>query len=116
MQILVNLVKNALKFSREGPIRLFVAYDPEEFQLTVQVVDEGKGILPDEKDKISKFLSRASKDANDADNNTIGMGLFICKNIIDFYEGEIQVFSSGKNLGTTVQFTLGMKSNQQSTS
>ncbi len=40
------------------------------------------------------------------------MGLFICKNIIDKYGGDIQVFSSGKNLGTTFQFSLGMKSKQ----
>ncbi len=67
----------------------------------MQVVDEGKGILSDEKDLISEFFSRASKDAKNTIDSIIGMGLFICKHIIDFYEGDIQVFSSGKDRGTT---------------
>jgi len=43
-QVLVNLTKNALKFSRGRPIRILAAYDAEAQLLCVQVADEGKGL------------------------------------------------------------------------
>ena len=43
-QILINLVKNALKFTRKGNIRVVMAFDQEEEMLKVHVIDTGKGI------------------------------------------------------------------------
>ena len=47
-QILINLVKNAYKFTRQGEIRIIVAYDYENSKLKVHVVDTGKGITEDD--------------------------------------------------------------------
>ena len=43
-QVLVNLTKNALKFSYSRPIKIRVAYDKIAQLLRVQVVDKGRGI------------------------------------------------------------------------
>ena len=43
-QVLINLVKNALKFTKKGFIRIFASYQPEKSELTVSVKDTGAGI------------------------------------------------------------------------
>ena len=43
-QILINLIKNALKFTINGEIRIYVAYDETEESIKVAIVDNGKGI------------------------------------------------------------------------
>ena len=47
-QILVNLVKNAIKFSRARQIKILAGYDYQKSIIHVQVDDEGKGIKADE--------------------------------------------------------------------
>ena len=76
-QILINLTKNAFKFTIRGSIRIIVAYDCAENMLHFHVVDTGKGIKPGEVgqlfDKFGKLLRTA-----DMNNEGIGMGLMIC--------------------------------------
>ena len=43
-QILINLVKNALKFTKKGHIKLIAAYDESAQMLRVHIIDNGKGI------------------------------------------------------------------------
>ena len=45
-QIMINLVKNAIKFTVDGFIRIIASYDEESEFLTVHVIDTGKGIKP----------------------------------------------------------------------
>ena len=47
-QVLINLVKNALKFTHGGYIKVKAAYNHTSQQLVVKVVDNGKGIKEDE--------------------------------------------------------------------
>ena len=47
-QVLINLTKNALKFTRKGRITLIIAYDYVHEQLQVHVKDTGKGIAQEE--------------------------------------------------------------------
>ena len=43
-QVLINLVKNAIKFTTRGSIKILTSYDEEEEMLLVQVKDTGAGI------------------------------------------------------------------------
>lgn len=47
-QIMINLVKNALKFTRRGLVRIIMAFDSVNEMLVVHVVDTGKGIKQEE--------------------------------------------------------------------
>ena len=60
-QILVNLTKNALKFSHGQPIHIFAGYDTEKHVLHVQVVDEGKGIEQSERDKLFTLFEMSDR-------------------------------------------------------
>ena len=51
-QILINLIKNAFKFTRKGEIRVIMAIDELDTMLKVSVVDTGKGIKKEEMDQL----------------------------------------------------------------
>ena len=57
-QVLINLVKNALKFTRKGTIEIMSSYDAEQHMLQVQVRDSGSGIAPED---VGKLFSRFGK-------------------------------------------------------
>ena len=47
-QVLINLVKNALKFTTEGHVRILAGYDSDKGSLLVHVSDSGKGVTQEE--------------------------------------------------------------------
>jgi len=47
-QVLINLVKNALKFSPKGIIRVILGYDPDNECIKAAIIDTGRGILSKE--------------------------------------------------------------------
>ena len=76
-QILINLVKNALKFCRRGLIRIIMAYDQAEQMLKVLVIDTGKGISAEDLDRLFKKFGKLLRTA-EMNSEGIGMGLMIC--------------------------------------
>ena len=93
---MVNLVKNAIKFSRARQIRILAGYDYKKSVLHVQVNDEGKGIRADEKERLFTLFDQVDR-TKSVNIEGVGMGLNICKKIIDENEGTIEVFSEGEN-------------------
>lgn len=89
-QVLINLVSNAIKFSPpESEITIF-AYC-ERDSIIVEVWDDGPGVKLDEQEKIfEKFYKNGSHEGS-------GLGLSICKSIIELHHGIIGVRSDGKN-------------------
>lgn len=85
-QVLINLISNALNFSPESSsINVTVRYADEG--VFVSVSDKGAGISPEEMEKLFKeFYSKGVK-------NGTGLGLVICKGIVEAHGGEIGVMS-----------------------
>ena len=81
-QVLINLVKNALKFTRRGSIIAELAYDNEASIVYGSVLDTGSGI---EKADLPKLFSRFGKLQRTAKINHegIGLGLTIVKKIVE---------------------------------
>lgn len=104
-RVLLNLLSNAVKYSPAGSaIYLEAHFDPSTSTITVQVRDSGIGIAKEEQDKIfDKFyrvLSQTGRGRAGA-----GLGLAICKAIIEAHNGSIWVESEpGK--GSSFFFTL----------
>ena len=84
-QVLVNLTKNAMKFSYKQWVKIKVCFNAESEQLVIHVVDNGRGINKAEMKKLFSLFGKL--DEHDADspvnNEGIGMGLYICKQIVD---------------------------------
>ena len=93
---MINLVKNALKFSLKGNVRIFVAYEEDEQILKVQVVDNGKGIKSEDISKLFSYFGKLKRTAN-INSEGIGMGLMICQNLVKMNGGTISVHSNGEN-------------------
>ena len=101
-QILQNLLSNAIKFTEKGEIA--VAVRPEKDHVEISVRDTGKGVPPEEKDRIFEEFVQLSSPVNSRDRG-VGLGLTICKNLVQAHGGRIWVESeAGK--GSTFRFTL----------
>ena len=99
VQVLNNLFANAARHAPESsPIR--VAAVREEGQVAVSVADEGRGVAPE-------LLPRLfDKHAGSGSKAGHGLGLAICKGLVEAHGGRIRAESPGPGLGTTVTFTL----------
>lgn len=103
-QVLNNLVKNSLKAVKPqtGVIRIYSAEDQNEVKIMVN--DNGVGIPPDKQEKL--FTKFYQVDASlTREKGGSGLGLSICKGIIEAHGGRISLESSPGG-GTTVTFSL----------
>jgi signal transduction histidine kinase len=105
-QLLSNLIANALKHTSAGDT-IRVAIVQEQHQLTVTVSDTGEGILPQDMPFIFEryFQGHAPSQFEKRFNEGSGLGLSICKHIIEAHHGTIS-FKSAKHQGTEFYFTL----------
>jgi PAS domain S-box-containing protein len=92
-QVLVNLVENAIKYSPEGG---HVEVEAVEHEGAVRfcVRDEGLGIMPEDQDRIFEKFYRADPQMIRGVGGT-GLGLYICKELVDRMGGKIWVEPNG---------------------
>jgi signal transduction histidine kinase len=108
-QVLANLVSNAIKYTPGGGT-VEVEVCPEAERAVVRVMDRGIGI--DEADQATLF-SRFSRGRNVDDRrySGLGLGLYICRRIVEEHEGAIDVTSApGKGSTFTVSLPLRLSS------
>jgi len=97
-QTVINLVSNAMKYSPEDkPVEVCVSRNGQRALLQVQ--DHGCGIAPDELPHIFEIYYR-TPGARSSTISGLGLGLTICKDIVDRHEGRIWC-ASEYNVGTT---------------
>ncbi len=104
-QVLVNLMGNAAKFTREGEIRLSIDVEEEEpgrLKLHTRVGDTGIGIPPDKIETIFEAFQQADGTVTREYGGT-GLGLAISKQIADHMDGDIRV-ESVPGQGSTFHF------------
>ncbi|WP_340008500.1 HAMP domain-containing sensor histidine kinase [Paenibacillus sp. FSL K6-0276] len=92
-QLLINIIKNALEASDVGKSVSVIANRNNNF-IEIKIIDEGSGMSEAEVKSLgTPFYSLKS--------NGTGLGLMICFNIVEKYDGEIY-YNSSKGIGTTV--------------
>jgi hypothetical protein len=105
-QILVNLINNAIQFTPEGGA---ITVEAEMFNenpdyLCIKVADTGYGIPAEEKDRIFEYLYQAENNL-EASRRGLGLGLYICKELVSKQGGRIW-FESELGHGSTFFFTI----------
>lgn len=103
-QVLSNLLSNAVKFSPpEGRIEVVLARTDGAYQ--VDVSDHGRGIDPADLPRLFRPFGRLQP-ADAPKVNGTGLGLYICKGIVEGHRGRIWVTSAGRGRGSTFSFTV----------
>ena len=107
-QILINILNNAIKFTKEGYVRVYVTGQPggeeDEERLTFRVEDTGCGIRPEDLEKIFEDFRQVDAKRNRSVEGT-GLGLAIVKHLVELMGGNIQV-ESVYGEGTAVTITI----------
>ena len=106
-QIIVNLIKNAVKFTKEGHVKFIVDFDAEKQILLFQVEDTGIGIPKEKQDKIFTEYYQVDKSTTRNYGGT-GLGLAICKKLTELLNGTIKVETNSFN-GTTFSIEIPYK-------
>lgn len=103
-QLLQNLVGNAIKFRRaDAPPRIHIGAERVADQWLLRCSDNGIGIEPRHAERVFTIFQRLH--AKDAYGGT-GIGLAMCKRIVEYHGGRIWVEAQDPAKGTTVRWTL----------
>ena len=106
-QLFHNIVGNANKFTKKGNILISVTPErsaPDKLKLFIKVRDDGIGIHEEDLKYIFESYHQPAQVANIKNIGT-GLGLYLCREIIELFDGEIEI-TSKKNIETIVSFTL----------
>ena len=104
IQVLSNLLDNAVKFTEEGTISINLEENTIKNELVVSIIDTGIGISADIKPLLfTKFMTKADKGT--------GLGLYISKSIIDAHGGRMWAENNIDGKGATFRFSLPLRTN-----
>lgn len=102
IQVLINLISNAVKFTEKGSCTLRARRQGNE--MSVSVIDTGIGIAPSDLEKVFEKFKQVGDTLTDKPKGT-GLGLPICKQIVEHHGGRMSV-ESQLGIGSTFSFTL----------
>jgi PAS domain S-box-containing protein len=98
-RVLRNLLDNAIKYSDDG--RIVITAEERDGELIFAVSDQGYGILPENLENVfERFFQEKTRHLG------AGLGLAICRAIVEDHGGRIWAESSGQGQGTTIRFTV----------
>ncbi|WP_235922051.1 response regulator [Flavobacterium phycosphaerae] len=112
-QIVMNLVSNALKFTKNGEVVIMADLKRVEGKthfIEFKIKDTGIGIAKEDQEKIfDKFVQIERKEE---DYQGTGLGLSIVSRLIELFDSEI-LLESEENVGTTFMFTIGFEYDEE---
>src|SRR3712207_4239920 len=107
MQVLGNLLSNALKFTKQGTITICTEQNNnDKSNLTIKIIDTGFGI------DHALILRLFTKFATKSEHGT-GLGLYISKSIVEAHGGKIWAENNSDGRGATFTFTLPIQKSHQ---
>ena len=111
VQVLVNLLNNAAKYSDEGStIRLTL--EPEGGHAVLRVADTGTGITPHLLPKIFDLFVQDERTL-DRSQGGLGVGLTLVKRITELHGGSVEAYSAGRGLGSTFTVRLPLEADER---
>ncbi|MGB3312460.1 MAG: ATP-binding protein [Nodosilinea sp.] len=113
LQVLINLVGNAIKFTHEGGVTISAEVKPQKVErqgktwpglVKISVADTGIGVSLEKQDRLFQSFSQVDGDRTRQYGGT-GLGLAISQRLVEAMGGVVQFISMGDGLGSTVTFT-----------
>ena len=105
VQVLGNLLSNAARYSSQSSaIRLTAV--KEDVHVAISVVDEGQGISAEQLPHLFRKYTQLDGETRGPDLAGAGLGLSICRGIVEAHGGRIRAESEGPGLGTRFTFTI----------
>ena len=103
-QVLINLINNAIKYTKQSDTTITVRFESDAEALTVSVQDHGRGIPPEDIERIFERFYRVEKSRSKNKGGT-GLGLAIVKHILEAHQSKVTVVSE-VGVGSTFSFRL----------
>jgi signal transduction histidine kinase len=102
-QVLLNLLSNALKFTKEGSVTLQAERHPG--LIALRVVDTGIGVSHEAQARLFQKFAQADG-GHSREYGGTGLGLVICKHLMEMMGGTIGLSSEGLGRGSTLRITM----------
>lgn len=103
VQVIVNLIDNAVKYS-DNDTPILINVDRKNEIAVISVADNGMGVPQEEKEKVFDMFYTGNSRSSDS-RRSLGLGLALCKSIIISHRGNISI-SDNTPKGAIVRFTL----------
>ncbi len=104
--VIINIIDNAIKYTPKGS-SIFVKSYKKDSNIIIEIADDGLGIKDSDKEKIFEKFYSASKNSISDSKRSIGLGLYLCKIIVEAHGGQIKVED---NLPHGAKFIISLKS------
>ena len=114
LQVMLNLVGNAIKFTDEGGVtisaelmRKKINFNGQDLMgmVKIRVADTGIGVALEQQDKLFQLFTQINSSRTRKHGGT-GLGLVISQRLIEMMGGEVKFYSMGDGLGSTLTFTV----------
>lgn len=106
VQVLINLVNNAIRYTQKGS-KIILSTEEQDGNIKIKIMDDGPGIADADKEHIFEMFYTANRTVIDG-RRSLGMGLALCKSIIQAHRGTISVEDT-KPHGATFVIVLPME-------
>ena len=105
-QLLANLLNNAARYTPKGG-HITVAAGIEQDKAVVRVIDTGRGIEPEQRERIFSMFIQGNH-SGDRPSGGLGIGLALARRIAELHNGSLQVHSEGLDKGSEFRLTLSL--------
>jgi signal transduction histidine kinase len=107
-QVIFNLLDNAIKYTKQGEVRVSLEFNPHNQTILLKVKDTGMGMSPEEINNLFQLFNRSQAAVNTYPSG-VGIGLYFASEIVKAHQGRIWAESAGINQGSTFYVELKTK-------
>ena len=108
VQVIINIVNNAIKYTPEGS-DICLSAKKENSMVRIEIADTGSGISDEAKQRLFDMFYTANTGSAEADSRRgLGLGLSLCKSIVKAHGGSIIVYDNQPH-GAVFSFTLPLE-------
>ncbi len=106
LQVIINIVDNAIKYTRDGSV-IEICAEKKNQKIVVSISDNGEGIPDEMKSKVFEMFFTGTNDIVDS-RRSLGLGLPLCKSIVNAHGGEL-ILTDNTPHGCIFSFTLPLE-------